>query len=118
MQGLADGYFVLPYTIGDYLADDIRTGPISTDLPEFEKTANEVYENISKLMNIKGSKPVDYFHKRLCKVMWNNVGMARNEEGLKAAIDEIKIIRAEFYDDVRIPGDADELNPELEKHFV
>ena len=85
------------------------------DLPEFEKTANEVSENISKLMNIKGSKPVDYFHKRLGKVMWNNVGMARNEEGLKAAIDEIKIIREEFYDDVRIPGDADELNPELEK---
>ena len=115
MQGLADGYFVLPYTIGDYLADDIRTGPISTDLPEFEKTANDVSENISKLMNIKGSKPVDYFHKRLGKVMWNNVGMARNAEGLNAAIDEIKIIREEFYGDVRIPGDANELNPELEK---
>jgi succinate dehydrogenase / fumarate reductase flavoprotein subunit len=115
MQGLADGYFVLPYTIGDYLADDIRTGPISTETPEFEKTANEVTENISKLMNIKGTKPVDHFHKRLGKVMWNNVGMARNAEGLNAAIDEIKIIRAEFYDDVRIPGDANELNPELEK---
>jgi len=115
MQGLADGYFVLPYTIGDYLADDIRTGPISTKTPEFEKSLEKVKENISKLMNIKGTKPVDYFHKKLGKVMWNNVGMARNDSGLKSAINEIKAIREEFYQNVRITGSVNELNPELEK---
>ena len=115
MQGLADGYFVLPYTIGDYLADDIRTGPISTDSTAFEKAEQEVKNNISRLMNIKGTKPVDYFHKKLGKAMWNNVGMARNEEGLKSAINEIKIIREEFYNNLRVPGTADELNLELEK---
>jgi succinate dehydrogenase flavoprotein subunit len=115
MQGLADGYFVLPYTIGDYLANDIRTGKISTDLPEFNQAANEVKERLEKLINLKGTKSVDYFHKRLGKVMWDKVGMARNAEGLKEAMDEIKQIREEFWKDVRVPGGMNELNPELEK---
>jgi succinate dehydrogenase / fumarate reductase flavoprotein subunit len=115
MQGLADGYFVLPYTIGDFLANEIRTGPISTDLPEFVAAENEVKGQIDRLMNIKGSKSVDHFHKRLGKVMWDKVGMARNEQGLKEAMEEIRQIREEFWSDVRIPGEANGLNPELEK---
>jgi succinate dehydrogenase / fumarate reductase, flavoprotein subunit len=115
MQGLADGYFVLPYTIGDYLADDIRTGKISTDLPEFEQAEQEVRTLIEKLINNKGAKSVDHFHKRLGKVMWDKVGMARNAEGLKDAIKEIQVIRDEFYANVRVPGNMNELNPELEK---
>jgi succinate dehydrogenase / fumarate reductase flavoprotein subunit len=115
MQGLADGYFVLPYTIGDYLADDIRTGAIPTDSPEFEAAENEVRGFLEKLMNINGTKSVDFFHKRLGKVMWNKVGMARNEKDLKEAIAEIQEIRAEFYQNVRIPGKIEELNIELDK---
>jgi succinate dehydrogenase / fumarate reductase flavoprotein subunit len=115
MQGLADGYFVLPYTIGDYLSDDIRTGTISTDLPEFNEAAKEVTDKLEKLINIKGSKTVDSFHKRLGEVMWNKVGMSRNAKGLTEAMDEIKQIREEFWKDVRIPGGMNELNPELEK---
>lgn len=115
MQGLADGYFVLPYTIADYLADDIRTGKIPTDLPEFFDAEAEVAERIDQLMNIKGTKTVDHFHKRLGKVMWDKVGMARNEEGLKSAIVEIQKIRNEFYRDLKIPGIANEFNPELDK---
>jgi succinate dehydrogenase / fumarate reductase flavoprotein subunit len=115
MQGLADGYFVLPYTIGDYLADDIRTGPISTDTPEFEQAEKEVKERLEGFINNKGSKSVDHFHKRLGKVMWDKVGMARNEQGLKEAIEEIRQIREEFYKDVFVPGGMNELNPELEK---
>ena len=115
MQGLADGYFVLPYTIGDYLANEIRTGPIPTDTPEFDTAEKEVSERLSKLINIKGTKSVDHFHKRLGQVMWNNVGMARNESGLKEAIKTIRNIREEFWKDVRIPGTANGLNTELEK---
>jgi succinate dehydrogenase / fumarate reductase flavoprotein subunit len=115
MQGLADGYFVLPYTIGDYLADDIRTGNISTDLPEFNDAAKEVTDKLEKLINIKGTKSVDYFHKKLGEVMWNKVGMARNATGLNEAMDEIKQIREDFWKDVRVPGGMNELNPELEK---
>ena len=115
MQGLADGYFVLPYTIGDYLANDIRTGKISTDSPEFNAAEKDVKDRLEKLINIKGTKSVDYFHKRLGKVMWDKVGMARNAEGLTEAMDEIKAIREEFWKDVRIPGGMNELNPELEK---
>jgi succinate dehydrogenase / fumarate reductase flavoprotein subunit len=115
MQGLADGYFVLPYTIGDYLANDIRTGKISTDLPEFNQAAKEVTERLEKLINLKGTKSVDYFHKKLGKVMWDKVGMARNAQGLTEAMDEIKQIREEFWKDVRVPGTMNELNPELEK---
>ncbi len=115
MQGLADGYFVIPYTIGAYLADEIRTKPIATDHEAFVKTEQEVQERITKLLNIKGTKSVDYFHKRLGKVMWDKCGMARNAEGLKWAIEEIRKIRDEFWKDVRVPGAANEFNPELEK---
>ena len=115
MQGLADGYFVLPYTIGDYLADEIRTGKIPIDSPEFDKAENDVKERINKFMNNKGSKPVDYFHKRLGKIMWDEVGMSRNEQGLKKAIAEIKALREEFWKDVFVPGDANGMNQELEK---
>lgn len=115
MQGLADGYFVLPYTIGDYLADDIRTGKISTDSTEFEEAETAVKTRIAGFMNNKGTKSVDHFHKRLGLVMWNKVGMSRNEKGLKEAIEEIRQIREEFHKDVMIPGSADEMNPELEK---
>ncbi len=115
MQGLADGYFVLPYTIGDYLADDIRTGEISTDLPEFEAAEKEVKDRLAFFINNKGTKSVDYFHKRLGKVMWNKVGMARNAKGLSEAIVEIREIRDEFWKDVRVPGELNEFNQELEK---
>ena len=115
MQGLADGYFVLPYTIGDYLSDDIRTGPISTETPEFEEAENNVRATIDKLVNNNGTKSVDYFHRRLGKIMWNKCGMARNEKGLKEAINEIAELRKEFWSDVRIPGEANEFNEELAK---
>ena len=115
MQGLADGYFVIPYTIGDYLADDIRTGKIANDSPEFMEAEKAVKDQIDRLMNIKGTKPVDHFHKALGKVMWDKCGMARNAEGLKEAIQEIRAIREEFWKDVRVPGDANEFNQELEK---
>ncbi|MDT8411998.1 MAG: fumarate reductase/succinate dehydrogenase flavoprotein subunit [Vicingaceae bacterium] len=115
MQGLADGYFVLPYTIGDYLSNEIRTGKIPTNLPEFEAAEKEVTERLEKLINNKGTKSVDYFHKKLGKIMWDYVGMARNEAGLKKAMDEIAQIREEFWKDVFVPGSINELNPELEK---
>lgn len=115
MQGLADGYFVLPYTIGDYLADDIRTGPISTETSEFDEALNSIQAQVDKLINNPGSKSVDFFHRRLGKIMWNQVGMARNAEGLTDAINKISELRKEFYADVRVPGDANEFNEELAK---
>ncbi|WP_028282323.1 fumarate reductase/succinate dehydrogenase flavoprotein subunit [Olleya marilimosa] len=115
MQGLADGYFVLPYTIGDYLSDDIRTGPISTDTKEFAEAEAEVRKNIDHLINNNGTHSVDYFHKRLGKIMWNKCGMARNAEDLKSAITEISELRAEFWKDVRVPGTQNEFNEELAK---
>lgn len=115
MQGLADGYFVIPYTIGEYLANDIRTGKIPTNTPEFDAAEKAVRERIEKLINNKGTKPVDYFHKRLGKVMWDKCGMARNAEGLKQAIEEIKAIRTDFWANVRVPGSSTEFNQELEK---
>ncbi len=115
MQGLADGYFVLPYTIGDYLSDDIRTGAIPTDTPEFDEAEKEVKDKIDFFINNKGTKSVDYFHKKLGKVMWDKCGMSRNEKGLKEAMVEIKAIREEFWKEVSVPGGADEMNPELEK---
>ena len=115
MQGLADGYFVLPYTIGDYLSNDIKTGPISVNTKEFEIAEEQVSDRIDKLLNIKGDKSVDYFHKRLGKIMWEFVGMARNNQGLEHAIREIKDIRNEFWKNVNIPGDRNEMNSELEK---
>ncbi len=115
MQGLADGYFVIPYTIGDYLADDIRTGPIPTDSKEFDEAEKSVKERIDFFVNNKGEHSVDYFHKKLGKIMWNQVGMARNEKGLKDAISEIKALREQFWKEVRVPGTSDGINPELEK---
>jgi succinate dehydrogenase / fumarate reductase flavoprotein subunit len=115
MQGLADGYFVLPYTIGDYLSKEISTGKIATDTPEFDEAEKEVSERINYLVNNKGSKSADYFHKKLGKIMWEKVGMARNEKGLKEAMAEIKATREEFWKEIKVPGDADEMNPELEK---
>jgi len=115
MQGLADGYFVLPYTIGDYLADDIRTGPIPTDTPEFDEAENHVKDRLNKLLSIQGTKSVDSFHKKLGRIMWNQCGMSRNAEGLKQAIQDIKALKEEFWKDVRVTGELNEFNAELEK---
>ncbi|MFD1315039.1 fumarate reductase/succinate dehydrogenase flavoprotein subunit [Namhaeicola litoreus] len=115
MQGLADGYFVLPYTIGDYLSKDIRTGTIPTDGPEFEQAEKEAKQQLEFFVNNKGTHSVDYYHKKLGKIMWDKVGMARNEKGLKEAIKEIQEIRDDFWKNVRVPGGIHELNPELEK---
>jgi succinate dehydrogenase / fumarate reductase flavoprotein subunit len=115
MQGLADGYFVIPYTIGDYLADDIRTGAISTDSPEFLEAEKTVKSRIDGFMENKGTKSVDFYHKRLGKIMWEKCGMARNEKGLTEAIAEIKALRKEFHANVRVPGKKTEFNQELEK---
>ena len=115
MQGLADGYFVLPYTIGDYLSDEISTGPIANDSEEFINAEKEAREKLDKLINNKGSKSVDYFHKKLGKIMWNKCGMARNKKDLELAISEISKLRKEFWKEVKVPGDQNEFNEELAK---
>ncbi len=115
MQGLADGYFLIPYTIGDYLADEIRNALVSVSHPEFEKAEKTVTENINRMMNVKGKQSVDDLHKKLGKVMWEYCGMGRNEQGLLKARGMIKEIKEEFWRDVRIPGSIHEFNPELEK---
>jgi succinate dehydrogenase / fumarate reductase flavoprotein subunit len=115
MQGLADGYFVLPYTIGDYLSKDIRTGKIPTDTKEFDQAENEVKDRINKLMSGSGERSVDYYHKTLGKIMWNKCGMSRNEKDLKDAIEEISALREDFWNNVKVPGTKDTLNQELEK---
>lgn len=115
MQGLADGYFVIPYTIGDYLSEEIRTKAISTDSEPFVEAEKNVQALIDKLLNIKGTKSVDNFHKRLGKIIWDKCGMSRSKEGLTWAIAEIKKLKEEFWNDVRVPGTANEFNPELEK---
>jgi succinate dehydrogenase / fumarate reductase flavoprotein subunit len=115
MQGLADGYFVLPYTMQNYLADQINVPRFSTDLPEFAATEAQVKDRIQKLVNVKGTKTVDYFHKQLGKIMWEYVGMGRNKAGLQKAIEMIAKVKADFWKDVKIPGETDSLNPELEK---
>jgi len=115
MQGLADGYFVLPFTIQNYLSDDIRTPRMSTDIPEFEEKENKVKERFEKLMAIKGDRSVDHIHKDLGHVMWNFVGMARNKEGLEKALKQIVDIKKEFWTNVRIPGNLEGMNTELEK---
>ena len=115
MQGLADGYFVLPYTIGDYLADDIRTEAITTDSPEFEEAESNVRAQIDAFINNKGTKTVDYFHRKLGKIIWNKCGMSRNKKGLEEAIAEVKALREEFYKDVFVPGTADSFNEQLAK---
>ncbi|MGB1979569.1 MAG: fumarate reductase/succinate dehydrogenase flavoprotein subunit [Flavobacteriaceae bacterium] len=115
MQGLADGYFVLPYTIGDYLADDIRTGTIATDTPEFDTAEKEVQDRLEALINNDGKNSVDYYHKKLGKIMWNKCGMSRNEKDLKEAMTEIKELREDFYKNVKVPGGLNEFNEQLAK---
>ena len=115
MQGLADGYFVLPYTIGDYLADDIRTGAIANDTPEFVKAEKAVQDRLDRFVSNEGTTPVDDFHRRLGRIMWDNCGMARNKEGLTQAIADIAALREEFYANVRVPGSTKGYNPELDK---
>jgi len=115
MQGLADGYFVLPYTIGNYLADEIRTGKISTQSPEFDEAEKNVRQQIDSLLNNNGTMPVDHYHRRLGKVMWDKCGMGRSEKGLKEAIAEIQQIRKEFNANARIPNESQYMNTELAK---
>ncbi len=115
MQGLADGYFVIPYTLGNYLADDIRTSSIPTDHPAFVEAERKASDRINKLMSIKGKQTVESFHKRLGKIIWDKCGMARNAEGLKQAIQEVRALKQEFWSDVRIPGEINAMNPELDK---
>ncbi len=115
MQGLADGYFILPYTMQNYLADQIQVPRFDTNRPEFDEAEKGVEERISKLMHINGKHSVDYFHKKLGHIMWEYVGMSRSAEGLKFALKEIKALKKEFWTDVRIPGTEETVNPELEK---
>ena len=115
MQGLADGYFVIPYTIGSYLSGEIRTKEIPTDHPAFVEAEKEVQDRINKLINIKGKQSPESFHKRLGKIMWDKCGMARNEKGLTEAIEEIRALKREFWSDLRVMGDVDGFNPELDK---
>jgi succinate dehydrogenase / fumarate reductase flavoprotein subunit len=115
MQGLADGYFVLPYTIQNYLADQIQVPRFKTDSKEFEETENNVKEKINKLVNIKGTRSVDNIHKELGHIMWNHVGMARDKKGLEEAVEMLKALKKEFWSNVRIPGNSEDLNVELEK---
>jgi succinate dehydrogenase / fumarate reductase flavoprotein subunit len=115
MQGLADGYFVIPYTLGNNLADEIYSKAIETSHPAFEEAEKSVSDRINQLMNIKGKQSVESFHKRLGKIMWDKCGMARNKEGLEQAIRDIQALKKEFWSDVRIPGEVNEMNTELDK---
>ena len=115
MQGLADGYFVIPITIGNYLSKEIHTKPISTDHEAFVAAEKNANERIQHLMNIQGTRSVESYHRELGLIMWNKCGMARSEKGLKEAIAEIQALRADFYKNVRIPGSINEFNPELDK---
>jgi succinate dehydrogenase / fumarate reductase flavoprotein subunit len=115
MQGLADGYFVLPYTIGDYLSKEIRTGAISTETPEFDQAEKDTKARIDKMMNASGTHSVDYYHKKLGLIMWNKCGMSRNATDLQSAMDEISELRADFWKNVKVSGSADTKNQELEK---
>ena len=115
MQGLADGYFVLPYTIGDYLSDEISTGEISTDSPEFDKSEKAINDQLDKFIRNNGINSVDYYHKKLGKIMWEKCGMSRNEKDLKSAIKEIQELRVDFHKNVKIPGNKNEYNEQLAK---
>src|SRR5258708_2027350 len=115
MQGLADGYFVIPYTIGNYLAGEIRTASFPTSHPAFEAAEKEVAGRLQQLKNINGTQSPESFHKRLGKIMWEKCGMARNEAGLKEAIAEIRALKAEFWKDLRVTGEIAGFNPELDK---
>ncbi|KMQ65484.1 succinate dehydrogenase [Chryseobacterium angstadtii] len=115
LQASVDGYFIAPYTIANYLADEIHTGKISPDMPEFEKAEQAVKQQIQDFISIRGTKTVDYFHKTLGKLLYDYCGLARNEKGLKFAIEEIRKLKQEFYKDVRVSGLGDKMNTELEK---
>lgn len=115
MQGLADGYFIIPYTLGSYLSKEIHTKPISTDHEAFVEAEKKVSDRINQLMGIQGKRTVESYHRELGLIMWDKCGMARNEKGLKEAIDQIRALRDDFYKNVRIPGSVDEFNPELDK---
>jgi succinate dehydrogenase / fumarate reductase flavoprotein subunit len=115
MQGLADGYFVVPYTLGNNLADEIYNKPVATDHPAFEAAEKKVQDRINTLMSIQGKQTVESFHKRLGKIIWNQCGMARSEEGLKQAIADVQALKKEFWSDVKIPGIVNGMNPELDK---
>ena len=115
MQGLADGYFVLPYTIGTYLSNQINDEPMSSSDPAFEKTKQSVKTSIDKLLNNKGNKSVESLHKSLGEIMWNNCGMSRNKENLKTALDDVGALKNTFWSDVKVPGRENEINLELEK---
>lgn len=116
MQGLADGYFVIPYTLGNYLADDIHMGPIDVDHhPDFIECEAKVKARLDNLLNIQGRQSVDSFHRRLGSIMWDKCGMARNEAGLRQAIEEIRSLRAEFYQDLLVPNFREGMNLELDK---
>ena len=115
MQGLADGYFVVPYTLGNNLADEIYNKPVATDHPAFEAAEKKVQDRINTLMSIQGKQTVESFHKRLGKIIWNECGMARSESGLKQAIADVQALKKEFWSDVKIPGVVNGMNPELDK---
>jgi len=115
MQGLADGYFVIPYTVGNYLSDEIRTATIPTSHPAFEEAEKTVKARMETLKNIQGSQTVESFHKKLGKIMWEKCGMARNAKGLQEAIEEIRELKKSFWSDVKVPGEIGEMNPELDK---
>jgi len=115
MQGLGDGYFVIPYTLSQYMAVEIRTDAISTSHPAFDEAENGVRERIERLMNVRGNESVESFHKRLGRIMWDKCGMSRNEKGLSKAIEEVKALRKEFWENVKVSGEILEMNPELDK---
>ena len=115
MQGLSDGYFILPYTMQNYLSDQIGVPRFNPDAPEFMEAEKQIREKINRLMAINGKQTVDSIHRRLGLIMWNKVGMARNEQGLKEAIEEIKALRKEFWQDVKVPATSGGMNNELEK---
>jgi succinate dehydrogenase / fumarate reductase flavoprotein subunit len=115
MQGLADGYFVIPYTVGTFLADEIRTPAFSPDTPEFDKAEQETRSRLEKLVSIQGKQTVEAFHRRLGLIMWEYCGMSRNAEGLEKAKNLLRELKDEYWSDVLVPGGLDEFNPELEK---
>jgi succinate dehydrogenase / fumarate reductase flavoprotein subunit len=115
MQGLADGYFVIPYTVGSYLSKEIHTKAISTDHEAFLEAEKAVQDKLDQFLSINGNKTVESYHRELGLIMWNKCGMARNEAGLKEAIQEIRALREDFYKNVRVPGSKDGFNPELDK---
>ncbi|HCF63527.1 MAG TPA: fumarate reductase/succinate dehydrogenase flavoprotein subunit, partial [Chitinophagaceae bacterium] len=115
MQGLADGYFVIPYTIGNYLSNEIATASIAVSHPAFEAAEKAVQDRLNQLISIRGNESVESYHKKLGKIMWDKCGMARNEQGLREAISEIRALRESFWSNVKIPGKVNEMNNELDK---